>query len=63
MKKKQFSRRNTVVWVAALLVAVSLCACSSMEEKRDKFQASGQALYAEGRLCQGSPAIPERLAD
>ena len=48
MEKKQFSRRNIVVWVLALLVAVSFCACSSMEEKRDKFQASGQALFQKG---------------
>ena len=48
MKKKQFSRWNTAVWVVALLVAVSFCACSSMEEKRDKFLASGQALYQQG---------------
>lgn len=43
--KKQFSLWNTAVWVVALLVAVSLCACSSMEEKRDKFLASGKGLY------------------
>ena len=48
MKKKEFSRWNAAVWVVALLVAVSCCACSSMEEKRDKFMASGQALYQQG---------------
>ncbi len=48
MEKKQFSRRNIMVWILALLVAVSFCACSSMEEKRDKFQASGQALFKKG---------------
>ena len=48
MKKKQFSRWNAAVWVVALLVAVSFCACSSMEEKRDKFLASGEALYEQG---------------
>ncbi|MBU4447445.1 MAG: tetratricopeptide repeat protein [Proteobacteria bacterium] len=47
MQKKQFSRWNKAVWVVALLVAVSFCACSSMEEKRDKFLASGQALYQQ----------------
>ena len=47
MQKKQFSRWNKAVWVVALLVAVSCCACSSMEEKRDKFLASGQALYQQ----------------
>jgi tetratricopeptide (TPR) repeat protein len=45
MMKKQFSLWNKVVWVSALLVALSLCACSSMEEKRDKFFASGKELY------------------
>jgi tetratricopeptide (TPR) repeat protein len=48
MQKKQFSRWNTAVRVAALLLAISLCACSSMEEKRDKFLASGQGLYQQG---------------
>ena len=43
--KKQFSLWNTVVWMAALLVVLSLCACSSMEEKRDQFLASGKNLY------------------
>ena len=47
MQKKQFSRWNKAVWVVALLMAVSCCACSSMEEKRDKFLASGQALYQQ----------------
>lgn len=45
--KKNFSLWNTVVWMAALLVALSICACSSMEEKRDKFLASGKELYAK----------------
>ena len=45
MQKKQFSRWNKVFWVVAILAAVSCCACSSMEEKRDKFLASGKALY------------------
>jgi len=48
MKKKPFSRWNSVVWVMALLVVVSLCACSSMEQKRDKFMASGKELYQKG---------------
>ena len=48
MPKKPFPRGNTAIWVLALLVAVSCCACSSMEEKRDKFLASGQALYQQG---------------
>ena len=47
MQKQQCSRWNTVVWGVALVVAVSFCACSSMEEKRDKFLASGQALYQQ----------------
>src|SRR5665647_908615 len=47
MRKQQGSRWNTAVWVVALLLAVSLCACSSMEGKRDKFLASGQALYQQ----------------
>jgi tetratricopeptide (TPR) repeat protein len=45
MQKQQFFRWNTAVWVVALFVAVSFCACSTMEEKRDKFMASGQELY------------------
>jgi len=48
MQKQQFFRSNAAVWVVALVVAVSFCACSSMEEKRDKFLASGQALYEQG---------------
>lgn len=48
MQKQPFSRWHTTVWVMALLAAISLCACSSMEEKRDKFLASGQALYQQG---------------
>jgi tetratricopeptide (TPR) repeat protein len=48
MEEKRFSRSNIAVWAVALVVAVSVCACSSMEEKRDKFQASGQALYQQG---------------
>ena len=47
MLKKPFSRGSAAVWVVAVLVAVCLCACSSMEEKRDKFLASGQALYQQ----------------
>ncbi|HLD48428.1 MAG TPA: tetratricopeptide repeat protein, partial [Desulfobaccales bacterium] len=47
MQKKPWSRWNTAVWGAALVTAVFLCACSSMEEKRDKFLASGQALYQQ----------------
>jgi hypothetical protein len=47
MQKQQFSRWNTAVWVVALFAAVSFCACSSMEDKRDKFLASGQALYQQ----------------
>ena len=47
MQKQQFSWMKTTVWVMALLVAISCCACSSMEEKRDKFLASGQALYQQ----------------
>ena len=45
MMTKPFSLRHAAVWGVALLLAVSLCACTSMEEKRDKFMASGQALY------------------
>src|SRR3989339_922300 len=48
MQKKPWSRWNTAVWGAALVTAVFLCACSSMEEKRDKFLASGEALYQQG---------------
>lgn len=48
MKKKPFFLRNTAILVVALLVAVSLFGCSSMEEKRDKFLASGQALFQKG---------------
>ena len=48
MMKKQFSRWHKAVWVVALLMACLFCACSSMEEKRDKFQASGQSLYQQG---------------
>ena len=33
------------MWAVVLLVTVSLCACSSMEEKRDKFQASGKEFF------------------
>jgi len=47
MERQLCSPRNAAVWVLALLVAVSCCACSSMEEKRDKFLASGQALYQQ----------------
>ncbi|MFA4902022.1 MAG: tetratricopeptide repeat protein [Desulfobaccales bacterium] len=47
MMKKQFSLWNAVAWMAALLVALSICACSSMEEKRDQFLASGKELYAK----------------
>ena len=47
MQKKQFLQWNTAVWALALLVTVSFCACSSMEGKRDKFLASGQALYQQ----------------
>jgi tetratricopeptide (TPR) repeat protein len=45
MQKNRFSWRNLAGWVVVLLVAVSLCACSSMEEKRSKFMASGKELY------------------
>ena len=48
MMKKKFSLWNTVVWLAALLVIFSICACSSMEEKRDKFLTSGKELYGKG---------------
>lgn len=47
MQKPRFSRWHAAVWVVALMVAVSFCGCSSMEEKRDKFLASGQALYQQ----------------
>jgi len=47
MENQPFSWMKTSVWVMALLVAISCCACSSMEEKRDKFLASGQALYLQ----------------
>ena len=47
MQKQRCSWWNTAVWVVALIAAVSLCACSSMEEKRNKFLASGQALYQQ----------------
>ena len=57
MEKKQFSRRNIIVCVLALLVAVSFCACSSMEEKRDKFQASGQALFQKGDYVRATPRM------
>ena len=45
MKKMDFSLRNIAMWAVVLLVAVSLCACSSMEQKRDKFQASGKEYF------------------
>jgi tetratricopeptide (TPR) repeat protein len=45
MKKDRFSWKNLAGWVVVLLVALTLCACSSMEEKRDKFMASGKELY------------------
>ena len=61
MEKKQFSRRHIIVWVLALLVAVSFCACSSMEEKRDKFQASGQELFHQGPFDNGTNNIGEFL--
>ena len=48
MKKKYFIRWSVAVWVMTLLVAVSLCACSSLEDKRNNFLASGQALYEQG---------------
>jgi tetratricopeptide (TPR) repeat protein len=48
MRQNRFCRRNAAVWVVALLVALSFSACSSMEEKRDKFLASGQAFYQQG---------------
>ncbi len=47
MKTKPFSLPQAAVWGVALLLAVSLCACTSMEEKRDKFMTSGQALYQQ----------------
>jgi tetratricopeptide (TPR) repeat protein len=43
--KKQLFVRETAAWLVVLLVLLSLCACSSMEEKRDKFLESGKELY------------------
>jgi tetratricopeptide (TPR) repeat protein len=48
MENKTVYLRKTATWVVLLLVAVSLGGCSSMEQKRDKFLASGQALYQQG---------------
>jgi len=45
MKKKRCSRGKAAVWLAVLLLTASLWACGSMEEKRDKFMASGKELY------------------
>jgi tetratricopeptide (TPR) repeat protein len=47
MQKKQLSLRNAAAWMLVVLLTLSFCACSSMEEKRDKFLASGQALYQQ----------------
>ena len=44
MMKKQISLKNTVMWLSAILVLLSLCACGSMEQKRDQFLASGEEL-------------------
>ena len=63
MQKRQLSLRNAAAWMLVVLLALSLGACSSMEEKRDKFLASGQELYQQEDYVPGSPAIPERLAD
>ncbi len=48
MPKRPFSRGNNAVWLVVLLVAIYCCACSSMEQQRDNFLASGQALYQQG---------------
>lgn len=48
MTKNRALYLNASRWMLVMLLAVSLCACSSMEEKRDKFLASGQGLYQEG---------------
>ena len=48
MTKNRALYLNASIWMLVMLLAVSLCACSSMEEKRDKFLASGQGLYQEG---------------
>ena len=48
MKTKGVSRWQIGVWLMILLVVGSLCACSSMEEKRDKFMNSGKDFYQKG---------------
>ena len=47
MQRQPGFRWPAAIWALALAAAVSCCACSSMEEKRDKFLASGQALFQQ----------------
>jgi len=47
MQKRQLCLRKVAGWMLVVVLALFLGACSSMEEKRDKFLASGQALYQQ----------------
>jgi tetratricopeptide (TPR) repeat protein len=47
-QKRKLSLRNAAAWILVVLLTLFLGACTSMEEKRDKFLASGEALYQQG---------------